>query len=196
MGQRTIVTSAGTATPAPPTTMAALRAATRDAHLHAEQALTESRWLDSPSSYQAFLLRLLRFHEQVEVELPPALPYTARRRSPLIRVDLAALTGHAAPAHTPSPRKGGAAAIGCLYVVEGSALGGRVLLRQITSRLGYDATRGASCFLPYGPHALPRWRAFGSAVDVWAAAYPESLEPMVAAARSCFATYERLVVRP
>jgi heme oxygenase len=177
--------------------MGALRAGTHDAHVHAESVLSGSSWLDGPEQYERFLLRLLRFHEQVEALLPSALAYAPVRRSVLIRADLAFLTGAACTLPPAAVLPGGtAAALGRLYVVEGSALGGRVLLRQITARLGHDAGRGASCFAPHGRQTLPRWRAFGRAVDAWAASHPLEVAPMVAAAGSCFATYELVVVRP
>lgn len=179
------------------TAMGALRTATRDAHVHAEGALSASPWLDDPGQYERFLLRLLRFHEQVEALVPSALVYTPVRRSVLIRADLAFLTRAACTLPPTATLPGGTAAvIGRLYVVEGSALGGRVLLRQITARLGHDASRGASCFAPHGRQTLPRWRAFGQAVDAWAANHPLEVAPMVAAAGSCFATYELDVIRP
>ncbi len=62
----------------------------------------------------------------------------------------------------PSPESR-AEALGMLYVLEGSTLGGRVILRELAGR-GVDT--GSLAFLdPYGKQAGDRWRGFIAVLD-------------------------------
>ncbi len=55
-------------------------------------------------------------------------------------------------------------ALGIMYVVEGSSLGGRVILKNITASLGYDSDNGASYFAGYGGQTGSTWRNFLTAL--------------------------------
>lgn len=51
-------------------------------------------------------------------------------------------------------------ALGIMYVVEGSSLGGRVILKNIQSALGYDENNGARYFAGYGQTTGSSWKNF------------------------------------
>jgi heme oxygenase len=151
---------------------------------------------------------MLRFHRLVEAAVAPAaasiegLEYQQRRRSPLLENDLSTLTHEGVVPDPVTPRvwpapsllvTGPGAALGCLYVVEGSTLGGRVLARWITGRLGYERHRGASGFAADARGTAQRWRAFGAVVEAWIARAPEDLSPMVASAQATFAVHRAVV---
>ncbi|MXN92417.1 hypothetical protein GR160_14405 [Flavobacterium sp. Sd200] len=51
-------------------------------------------------------------------------------------------------------------ALGVLYVIEGSSLGGRVILKNINNALGHDANGGATYFEGYGGQTGSHWKAF------------------------------------
>jgi len=51
-------------------------------------------------------------------------------------------------------------ALGVMYVIEGSSLGGRVILKNINSTLGHDAESGATYFAGYGGQTGSHWKAF------------------------------------
>jgi len=51
-------------------------------------------------------------------------------------------------------------ALGIMYVIEGSTLGGRFILKNITEALGYDAQQGAKYFAGYGNATGSRWKNF------------------------------------
>jgi len=55
-------------------------------------------------------------------------------------------------------------ALGIMYVVEGSSLGGRVILKNINAVLGYDAEKGASYFSGYGGQTGSHWKGFLAAL--------------------------------
>ncbi|MFL9843361.1 biliverdin-producing heme oxygenase [Flavobacterium rhizosphaerae] len=51
-------------------------------------------------------------------------------------------------------------AMGVLYVIEGSSLGGRVILKNIEKTLGYNSSNGATYFSGYGDKTGTYWKAF------------------------------------
>ena len=51
-------------------------------------------------------------------------------------------------------------ALGVMYVIEGSSLGGRVILKNITAALGHNADSGATYFAGYGAQTGSHWKIF------------------------------------
>lgn len=51
-------------------------------------------------------------------------------------------------------------AAGALYVIEGSALGGRILSRRLQESLGIDPGSGGRYFFGHGAETALRWRGF------------------------------------
>lgn len=105
------------------------------------------------ASYTGLLGRLYGFHAPMEQAVAAALDNEAYgldpqswRRAHLLRNDLLAMgygsadIGHL-PAIAATPALSRAAAMGCLYVMEGSTLGGRHLARQLDTMLPGDAGR-------------------------------------------------------
>jgi heme oxygenase (biliverdin-IX-beta and delta-forming) len=58
--------------------------------------------------------------------------------------------------------------IGCMYVLEGSTLGGQLITRHMRSRFGFDETHGCRFFSSYGAQLGPMWKAFGAFVETQA----------------------------
>lgn len=52
------------------------------------------------------------------------------------------------------------AALGVMYVLEGSTLGGRILYKHMNQNLGLDAENGASYFWGYGQDTGSFWKVF------------------------------------
>lgn len=188
------------------TAMGALRTATADLHARADAELRSGGWLSEASSYACFAHRLLIFHRVVERAAAPLagavadLDYAARRRSPLLEADLRRLT-ELRMRTPPAPLSLGAqlrlddaaALLGCLYVVEGSTLGGQVLIRWVARDLGPALVAAATHLAPYGNRTHERWTEFGAVVERRLAGDPESLERAVDAARATFALHHNLV---
>lgn len=198
--------------------MAALRSGTRRQHRATERWQALSGWLESPGSYVAFLRRLLTFHRLLEAAVAPVaaelpgLEFQRRRRSPVIAADLRVLSevggpesGHPWAGHrgsgTPAdpglplgPVTGVSEALGCLYVVEGATLGGRVTAEWVHRELGFGPGRGASSLVPYGAATAEMWRRFADVVEGWAAEDGRRQAVMVAAARRTFAGYSHTVL--
>jgi heme oxygenase len=133
-----------------PSLSAQLRRGTQTVHAHTEATFELDRWLADRASYAALLRRLWRFHAAAESALDrirgwdgliPAVDLAARRRSLRIDQDLVELGW-------PRPPEAGVApadplrlasladGLGCLYVIEGSAIGGRLIAARARAALG------------------------------------------------------------
>ncbi|WP_255442903.1 biliverdin-producing heme oxygenase [Corallococcus sp. Z5C101001] len=153
-----------------------LKTETRSHHERTEGAV---RLMDAhltPADYQRQLESFHGFYLPVEAllagplsALEPALNLPARWKTPLLAQDLRAL-GHDAgslarlPRASPLPSLPGLPeALGCAYVLEGSTLGGQLILRHLTRHFGPDARVGSFAFFrAYGEEVGPMWRSFGA----------------------------------
>ncbi|MCE7066255.1 biliverdin-producing heme oxygenase [Dyadobacter sp. CY326] len=61
-----------------------------------------------------------------------------------------------------------AEAMGAMYVLEGSTLGGRMLFKHINKTLGLTENNGASYFWGYGEQTGPMWKLFVTAFTQFA----------------------------
>lgn len=183
------------------TVRAALQAATDPIHRRLHDlpgflALAEGR-LDR-AGYATLLHRLLGFHRAVEAALaaapslePWGIDPAARRRAWLIEADLLAL-GAAPAAPSPlaplPPLDTAARALGCLYVTEGSTLGGRQLARALDGLLPPGAA-GRRFLLGHGEAHAAMWRACCAALEA-CGADPDRRAEMLDAALASFAAFE------
>jgi heme oxygenase (biliverdin-IX-beta and delta-forming) len=179
---------------AQPDLPALLRVATRAAHDRLEDTLALTAPGLTRARYQAVLARFLGFWAEWEPSVAAALAddafFAPRRRAGLLARDLAAL-GLGAEAIAALPRcappalPDRAAALGSLYVLEGSTLGGRVLVRHFAATLGLAADEpGCLYFSGHGAETGAMWAACRARL---AAAPPEWSGGMVAAALDTFA---------
>jgi heme oxygenase (biliverdin-IX-beta and delta-forming) len=146
-----------------------VRAVTRPAHQKVEAALA---FLTEPISlgrYQTVLERFYGFwlgwESQVTNLLQDEALMKPRRRLHMLASDLAAL-GVSIDALKALPQcplitlHDGVEALGSLYVMEGSTLGGRVIRQNLMRCLGADAPSVCSYFNGYGGDTSPMWRSF------------------------------------
>lgn len=159
-------------------TMAALRAATWPAHQRLERAVDVKQRFSSLVGYREHLGKMWGYCAGLERQLTrgffgDALPdYESRRKLPLLARDLEALgaDSRALPVCPGLPVCADRTiAFGCLYVLEGSTLGARVLLPIVTRELQLDAAHGAVYLESYGAGTAERWAVFGAALDAWCA---------------------------
>lgn len=137
--------------------VARLRAATGAIHARLEQRLDAIERFRQPLARRDLIARFAALHAPAAAILQPhladvaELDFAARRRTNL--PDVADLPPEAFPAPANTPE-----ALGMMYVLEGSTLGGRFILQQLTE-VGADISELA--FLdPYGPETGRRWRSF------------------------------------
>jgi heme oxygenase (biliverdin-IX-beta and delta-forming) len=153
--------------------LAALRAATRSAHERLEAALPLTDPGLTLEAYRSIVEALYGYYAPLEARLARVaegsaggLPIHGREKLGRLRGDLKALgatdasvdalplCGAVPEVSTPG------AAFGCLYVVEGATLGGRVIVRRLRDRLGLGPTTGAAFFDGYGVETGAMWASF------------------------------------
>ena len=168
--------------PSPPRFSRVLRERTREAHVRAEACFALDRRLLDRSTYRKLLLSLQAYHRPVEAalaavdgweRLEPAIDPEAYRRADLLDEDLTHFDGEphvAVNVGERAPERPGvqslARALGCLYVLEGSARGGRIVAAEAGRRLpGVPVAFFSSA--GRGPGA--DWPALQSALDAFGA---------------------------
>lgn len=144
-----------------------LRSETRDLHHAIERDLDLNCYLASRAAYRALLTGwwgfLAAFEPAVAAMLEPAF-HAPRRKLHLLRQDLQALGLAAATidrlpiCESFPPPASEAEALGALYVIEGSTLGGQLIARRAIDLLGPDVP--LAFLRPYGPAVGAMWRAF------------------------------------
>ncbi len=148
-----------------------LRAATAAAHESLERDLGWEARVASLPGYRGLLARLRGFHAAYEPAIGTGLGDEAffgpRRRLAKLDADLAHLglgTVSALPA-PPAPRfHHPDMALGALYVLEGSTLGGRVIGRRIAALHGLE-TDGLAYYRAHGPATGAMWTAFRARLE-------------------------------
>ncbi len=159
--------------------MERLRQATAQAHEGLDRAL--DLFPLETARIAALLGGFLSFHRAWEPALTAhphlAALFEGRSRIALLEADLAALgvDEQARAALEPCPQAARLAAdprqaLGSLYVMEGSTLGGQVISRAL-ARAGGFPPAGLAYFNPYGAEVGVRWRAFGAAAQAMTPAW-------------------------
>ena len=155
-----------------PSLLEALRTGTALLHVALEKRLPFfSERLDT-DWYQRLLQAYYGFYAPMEAALyecdliPEGFDRVLRVKTPTLVNDLRAL-GLNDHAITALPRCANlpvlntpAALLGALYVLEGATLGGQVLRREMTQRLGVNADNGGAFLDVYGAETGRRWKDF------------------------------------
>ncbi len=159
-----------------------LRQATARSHKDLESLPISVSIIDpnvTKAEYAAYLLLMRDVVADTEENIFPLLEgiipdLEQRAKARYIDKDLASLGIEASSTHLkPMTRNlkeiSTAFALGIMYVVEGSSLGGRVILKNINTALGYNADNGASYFAGYGGQTGSYWKNFLSVVGEYEA---------------------------
>ena len=85
---------------------------------------------------------------------------------------------------------GPAAGLGALYVLEGSTLGGQVILRTLQPQLGISPQAGGQFFASYGRDIGEKWRDYLAALEQFGER-PEAADTIECAALDTFAAFDR-----
>jgi heme oxygenase (biliverdin-IX-beta and delta-forming) len=142
-----------------------LRQDTRVAHGELDETLHLVDRLSSMQQRPGVLAGYHRLHHAAEAAIAPFLgaiadlDFAARRRRQMIAEGIGILGQELLP--DPAARfdlSTPAEAFGALYVLEGSSLGGRVILKEL--KRGSVSLAGLGFLDPYGFNTGPRWRSF------------------------------------
>jgi len=121
-------------------------------------------------------------------------------RAPLALEDIRDLTGTfdaALPLDKPFTKLDYSipAALGVLYVLEGSKLGGKVISRQIQRTIGITPTEGGRFFANAEGLGLAGWQLFRVQCATYAECYPEHNEAIIQSANDTFSYLHDYFVR-
>jgi heme oxygenase len=186
--------------------LADLKERTKTLHAQTELAFALDQRLATRDSYVALLSRMLGFYAPLEPRMPDAVgarelgfDLQEREKTSLLRADLSALgLSPAEIAAIPNcsrlpqiPRV--ANLFGCLYVLEGSTLGGQIIRREVHRRLGFTADNGCAFFAGYHDKTAEAWREFGEALTRYSVGHPQEQEQIVGTAAETFQRFEEWV---
>ncbi|WP_259015212.1 biliverdin-producing heme oxygenase [Emticicia fluvialis] len=150
-----------------------LRSETGVLHTELEKTALSKALLEENVSMENYLLYLQKMRSVVDfyencvfpVLIDTLADLPRRRRLEMIDHDLNRLSAKPieqdvfniqnAGGHPPVPY-----ALGCMYVMEGSTLGGRIILKHIEKHLGLLPSGGASFFEGYGAETGQLWKSF------------------------------------
>lgn len=149
-----------------------LRSATAQSHTNLEVLPISASIMNPQVSNAEYTLYLNLMHDVVkdaEENIFPALAdiitdLAERNKKNLLEQDLKALgvlkDNTAKPVSESLENHSKAFALGIMYVVEGSSLGGRVILKNINAALGHNIENGAAYFGGYGGQTGSYWKNF------------------------------------
>ncbi|SEO66997.1 heme oxygenase [Salinihabitans flavidus] len=175
-----------------------LRARTASLHDQAEALLGLPESIADRDEYADWLAHFLAFYHPLERAFGAfskwdiLKPFSAKstHSQRLIR-DLGALGFDVrALSHAPNARIPAlptfAYALGARYVLEGSALGGKVILRNLQQRIGAEIAGATDFFGGAEPAPSSDWRVFKKALDRFGDQRPESCDDVLMGAEETF----------
>ncbi len=183
-----------------PDLLAWARQATHHQHELLEASLGLSDATLTRETYRLLLAGFLGLFEPIEnaltqLSLPTSLEREKRKRTPALVMDLLALGLNPSEirslprcADIPSLATQ-ATALGTMYVLEGSTLGGQYLARIVEQRLGVTSEAGCAFFYSYGGEVATMWKRFGAVVRESVVA-ADNQRQFVEAAQSTFALFQ------
>jgi heme oxygenase (biliverdin-IX-beta and delta-forming) len=179
-----------------------LRNKTAENHIRLEQSrilLPFSEGILTRENYTLILQSFYGFFQPLERALG-VLPvntyvpdYDSRRKATSLQQDLHCLLGETYQSPELCTRlpavQNMSQALGCLYVMEGSTLGGKLIYKRVQQYLGLDNLFGASFFYGYGAETGSRWKAFQQALVNFSSTYQTDQE-IINAANDTFTTFK------
>lgn len=147
-----------------------LRSGTNDSHKKLESLPVSASILSQNLSIGGYAHYLKLMRDVVVATEDTVFPILAavvpdleqRRKSALLGKDLDTIgnTDHQIRTVFNDGNFSVAFALGIMYTVEGSSLGGRFILKNINAVLGFDENKGAQYFAGYGNHTGSYWKNF------------------------------------
>jgi heme oxygenase (biliverdin-IX-beta and delta-forming) len=191
----------------PPTMLQALRDATSPLHDKLEECMPLMRPDLSPAAYLQVLKNFYGLYAPLEATLlvhPAWLALLSdapdRQRLPHLKLDLEALGVSLAEQEAlplcplPDMSQGLEQVLGCMYVMEGSTLGGQHMVRHLKAHFGWDEADDSKThfFNSYGKQVGPRWKAFCEVLQTFCAQQtPEEQQVTIASAVGMFELLEQ-----
>lgn len=181
-----------------------LKTQTTTEHIALEDQLDIVACFRSRETYTELLKRFFTFYEPLEQALISAADweklgwdFDSRRKTPWLQADLAVLGVPTQELSTLPfcadlpPMSETAQVIGCLYVIEGSTLGGQVITKLLQQSLNIQPEDGGCFFAGYRDLTGPKWKQFGAWAESWASEHPGQQVEAVEAARKTFVSFSK-----
>ncbi|MEJ7559485.1 MAG: biliverdin-producing heme oxygenase [Pedobacter sp.] len=174
-----------------------IKDATKPAHLKLEKLVVQQlKGIRTDEDYAAFLKKFYTYFSQVEKVIAPyitdqLLPdHAERRNSSFIKADIQILGGSVdeTPVVEVPVVSNAVEALGALYVMEGSIMGGRIII-QMLEKLGIQ--NGLSFFSGYGQETGQKWGVFTEVMNE-AAATSGDEEQAISTANETFGLFEKV----
>jgi len=171
-----------------------IREATKEAHLNLEKKVVKRmKAIGSDADYADFLKHFYAYFNQVEHAIGPfittdLLPdHAERRNSSYLKQDIEALGSKVTdlPDATAPEINNTIQALGALYVLEGSIMGGPIIVKMLEKS---GITRGVSFFSGYGEATGQMWGKFIAVLDA-SASDEEAEKQAIAAANETFSKF-------
>lgn len=184
--------------------IATLRETTLPAHKRLESLPISEAIIShglTKSTYLQYLSLMYVVIRDVEEQVFPAVAeivpdIEARKKRHMIEADLKQLGGDTLtelhlnkPNDTITP----AFAMGMMYVIEGSTLGGRVILKNVERTLRTDIRQATSYFSGYGERTGSLWKTFVDSFTNYAIVNRNKQEEMIAGANYMFSAIHDLL---
>ena len=180
---------------------ASLKEATKEAHNDVESLPISSEMMNpnvTLEQYQKYLLAMFGVINEVESQIFPQVSsvfsdITQRSKSQLIASDLKEIGAFAFPTKQNIFEISGKSLpflIGILYVIEGSTLGGRYMLKNIESAIDIDGKIATTFLSGYGNSTGSMWKKFMHELSAFESATKSSSE-ITAGAQFAFRAIHR-----
>lgn len=174
-----------------------IKEATKTAHLQLEKVVVQRlKAIHSDAGYADLLKHFYSYFSTVEKAIAPyitlaVLPdYKQRRNSAYLKNDIEELGSHTQelPPATAPLISNTAEALGALYVMEGSIMGGRIIVQMLQKS---GITKGLSFFSGYGEATGNRWATFTAVLNREGAA-EEAAQAAIKTANDTFSQFEKV----
>lgn len=180
-----------------------LKENTKIAHIELEKVIVQKiKSIRSIDDYLEILVYFYQFFAPLEKAILPQLkegfPDVAqRRKAEWILKDIQFFKPAFRPSYTTSftPEITSLSqAIGALYVMEGSTLGGQVICKMVAQKLDVSQAEGFKFFSGYGEETLPMWDNFKTYINnrSW---NPEEENEVIDAANRTFGLFKQMIGR-
>ena len=174
-----------------------LKRETQESHVDVERRVDLLNRVKNARSYRALLEQFYGVYCPLETEILRSMSEIAtwipdienRMRTASLRLDLRVL-GNLFPETLPlaaiPPLGSLPQRLGCLYVLEGSTLGGQTITREVSRQLPYSPENGCSFFSSHGADIGGMWRRFREAMESYAVAHSENHDIIIQSAIATF----------
>ncbi|MBA2284507.1 MAG: biliverdin-producing heme oxygenase [Ktedonobacteraceae bacterium] len=185
--------------------LASLKEATQALHRKLEHDVDIFHTITTLESYSRLLQKFLGFYLPVEPRLLGVqnrydlqVHLRGRLKSPLLLRDLSEIAAQqvtGVPLCETLPTLTCPAHVwGCLYVLEGSTLGGTLISKHITRELGLTAEHGCAFFGSYGSQVGSMWQMFTCTLEAYVSTHHEE-QIIIASACETFAVLSQWLLK-